>query len=348
MKKTADVSNIKSKGNTIIENLLIDIKQLPNDPLFEKTYGIKTLPLSEVAKIEMNIKLPVQYVNAIRRGIDESVGYSLNIEMFDFSKSTDVFIIYQLLHLTIANLSIKQFECGSEFELDVENKTDERIRIMSRDIKLKGTKTPIDICNPNITIAVLNPGKRLKIPSIKVISGLGKDNARFQPFHSVGYIPNLPQIKNHIERPKVVDGVSDKEQIRLVDSSGFKESSFLVKATEYKLCLTMSAIANKSECVMILKRIIKSIIDRLEYSLTKIETEQCEIKNDELHLVLFNETSTIGELIVRSIEVKKAVYFNNIQGDKLIINLIGSNVKSTLIKCINTIITNYNIIIAEI
>ena len=79
-----------------------------------------------------------------------------------------------------------------------------------------------------------------------------------------------------------------------------------------------------------------------------MHTEQCEIKNDELNLVLFNETSTIGELIVRSIEAKKAVYYNNIQGDKLIINLIGSNIKSTLIKCINTIMSNFNIIIAEI
>ncbi len=342
------MKNIRQKGNSIVEKLNITVNPIPNDPLFERVYGVKSLPLSEHAAIEMDIKLPVQYANAIRRMSDESIGYSLNIESFDFNKSDDVFIIYQLLQLTIANVSIKSFECANEYELDVENKTDIRMKILTKDIKLKGTKTSIDICNPNIMIAVLNPGKRLKINSIKVIPGIGLDDARFKPFHSIALIPDLPQVPNHINIPEVIDGITDKKQIKLVDSNGFVQSSLLVRATKYKVKMIMSAIDNKSSCILILKRSSKSIISRLEYAMEKIDTEQCEEKNGELNLVLFNESSTIGELLINDIPVSKATHSKNIQNDKLIVNLVGENLKAALTKHITTIIANFNTIMEEI
>ena len=153
-------------------------------------YGINNpkdlLPKSKWYELEFNLKNTYSgFANGIRRALTEE----LPVLCLDFKEESletdDEFILHDLLIKNMNLIPINQ-EIKSDLNcsISIRNMTNEIIDIKASDIKNAEKIIP----DPNIVLIRLRPGKYLKIKSIFINKGYGKDNmAKFSLLNNIRY-----------------------------------------------------------------------------------------------------------------------------------------------------------------
>ncbi len=128
------------------------------------------------------------FANAIRRTlISELPVKCLTFDEADL-KTNDDFILSDVVMKNINLVPIMQnYEGKNTISINVQNKTNDIIDVLSNDIKVNGANLVLD---PNIVIIRLRPGKSLQINKLTIIEGYSKDNAaKFSLLDNVKYLP---------------------------------------------------------------------------------------------------------------------------------------------------------------
>ncbi len=362
-----DVKKIKLKTK-------IDIYKIAGKDV-EELYNIKQLPLSR-ARIYIDFTgVNTAIVNAIRRGMDETSSIRLNISEYG-DLTNDEFILEQWERSIIDSIPIKQniqHADGIQLKLDITNDTDDILVVHSGDlIALEGLKRGEVLFNPNIIIAKLRPQRRIFIKRINIITGFGRDDAKFNIFNKAAMNPT--DLEMHVDvhkRPNrdaeddlgLFASVDPKLQIIIADSSGFKESSLITNPRNFTFSAAVNAVENEQDVIWIFKKVCSNIIRRLSeamklldgenYSFIELESgvsgSLTQISNIEFEFYILNETSTLGELIKTHVfdKVKSLTY--STANSRLTFKIINDkDVKMLLKQSIEMNIKTFIVIEAQI
>lgn len=280
------------------------------------------LPLAP-ARLELELTgVPTAVVNAIRRTLlDEMPGRRLTFDNdgFEVTETTDPFMSdrdfvrgrIQGIRLTpqIPENAVRDLK----FALDVKNETASPITIYSGDLLQTNGTVPFPLFNPTYEIAFLQQGRTLQIRDIRIEEGTGRQNALFSPVVRAAARPlDVPEVDTRRGEDK-----SHTENLEILDSSGFTQSSLEADPRHHLLTAWVPAVPAKAAVtVALLLDACSTIVNRLRYVLRVLsEKEEQHGANSyylqtpvtagtQGQLVVGEETDTIGNLL------KKCIYID--------------------------------------
>lgn len=266
--------------------------------------------------------------NAFRRTLSAEINVkALNADLESF-ETNDPFILNdftietRLRHIPI----LQSISTDSRYKLEVVNNTEAPMNVKSGMIEVvKGpAKLPF---NSNFTLAVLQPGKTLKLPNIYVDTGYGYEFAGYNICSVVSAIP-LDIVPIDLE-------TCEGTPAAIADPHQFK-FSFVSNGT--------------IEPIELLKNCCTNIVERLKFVeeiLPSIETTE-----DLSILVIAGESDTIGNMLTREIielypDIKYVTYSTNSVIRKMTFKLrtndepdkVIQNAINTLIKKISSMLS---------
>jgi hypothetical protein len=152
----------------------------------------KLLNYGSTFKAEMVLKKSwTEFANSIRRTLSDEIPIKTIWFELESIKSNDTFIVSDKIRIAIKSIPIKQKmdHGGIKVSLNVKNKTNQVIPVMSSDLVITDKKgNPIKICSQNIKIDVLRPNKSLILTNAYIKIGMGMDDGgAFSPTQAPEY-----------------------------------------------------------------------------------------------------------------------------------------------------------------
>ncbi len=187
-----------------VENITVDELNFAKDksPLLKQCLDLvpdllKFLPVKPKYVVRFELKeTNADMANAIRRCIlNETPTMSLDYNEYKDADISDPYILSDFLKKQIDLIPISQDVNYDDYEieLDVENKSDEIIKVMTKDFNIKKNKKNVDVVNimsPLIILCSLRPGEYLRIKNFKIKKGIGRtDGASFSRVSNILYSP---------------------------------------------------------------------------------------------------------------------------------------------------------------
>lgn len=270
------VKNIKKEDQEIPKFFIDKCKELGVDKFIPIPYKSLTW--------ELHNTYP-EVANAFRRCINSELPtliMDFDLKDIDFD---DVFLMALEIQKRINLIPIRQIS-GMNFSVDVYNNTNDPIKVMSSDIKQNGKSTE-ELFSQSFIIAILNPRRYLKINNIKTKSGAQyKDGAAYSYPERVQY--ECIDLNVHGD---------DKVPSSLhVEQTSFRLS---IQKQQYELPTTIIKRAAK-EIEQKLDKIYDVINNWGNTRSTKIEIKK---EDDVTNYKIYDETYTVGQLIVRFINI---------------------------------------------
>lgn len=234
----------------------------------------------------------VDLANAIRRCLtDEIEVYSMTFDEYELDKVeiTDPYILGDFLRKQIEltpiiqdSKEIEQQDDSWEISLAKENNTDEIIDVMTNDLSVYYDKKKVELENfvrTNIVLCRLRPQEQIKISNIKVVRGIGRDDAgKFNMLSNITY--------------KILDHDPLVEE----KSSSSGKSSMVSNPTHF--FISYSTHRNIRKPLKIMIKCCDNLINRLELVLKDMKN----IKNsDDYYLSDLLELETTG--IIKKINI---------------------------------------------
>jgi len=314
--------NHPSAGAEITEALEAVVKSsAPAGQQPRATKGFR-LPLAK-EKVSLELSgVPTAVANALRRAVkDEIRGHCLTFDHdgFDREASTDPFMEDDFVRTRIRMIPLspqipETLVKNLRFALYAANPTDRVMHVYSGDLCVTaGSLTAEPLFNPTHEIAVLQPGRTLRITDIRLAEGYGTQDAAFV----VGV--------RAVSRPLDLDEAPREETHvcggKAVEQSGFLESSLVSNPRRHRVCVTFPAVPSGGRvsltvlvdtCDAIMRR-LRFIQQVLEAAQTRAAAESSASRAAAYFLVtpdgfrtkgvlsVRNETDTIGHLLARSI-----------------------------------------------
>ena len=281
--------------------------------------GLERLPLM-MADVEIEIKgVPVAVVNALRRvAIDEMLGHALYLPLEDSTTpnpTTEKFMLHEYIGRQVGHLPLR-YHIPTEvvdklrLQLDKTNKGTKPLNVYAGDLEIVAGEMPEPLFNPTTRLGSIEPGKRLVLRDIRIETGYGRDDSKFQVARRGAY--------RHLDIPQYTDEEMRQKGGAAVDESGYKVSCMVADPRHHVLTACLPAVpADPTEvhtvftdaCVAIKDRLrlIKTAIERhgetasersaqrgIQYTVVQLGDERYEAL-----LQVPNETHTIGELLRR-------------------------------------------------
>jgi DNA-directed RNA polymerase subunit L len=290
-----------------IERKEINVEELTGDV-------IKKLPLAN-SYVKIEIKgIPTSYINAIRRvAMDELTGYALNANTESDWNSTEELMIPEFVAQRISLVPLKPniSDIGNiKYELFAENKTTEIMSVYTKDLKLVSGKITEPIFNPTVKLCILNPGKKIYIKNITIITGKGKNNSMFQRV-KCGTYKHLDI--EEFSKEQIIGNIENNKEY--ANYSGYKVSSMVSNPRHHVFkCIVNATNNNPEEIRLLFIDVCDNVKRRLKYILSHIEVNNTDhsqsieynvfTTNNGIYegvLEISNETYTIGELLKRTI-----------------------------------------------
>jgi DNA-directed RNA polymerase subunit L len=273
-------------------------------------FKLNALPLA-LTRFEADINnVPTEVVSAIRRVlIDEIPNNTLRVPLGGFKTMTDVpdvdvFMLPQFVNNCIAMIRIRRQIPESiiqdvRFKLDVRNTGFSPLKIYSGDLVVSAGVLDIPIFNPTSLIAIIQPGKRLLITDIQIVTGIGRDDGLFNVACQAAF--------THTDLEEYTD-----EEIRkgeMADYSGYKLQSTVADPRQHRLFAVIPATSsNSNEIYVLLTDVCSNIVDRVHRLLITLKESSKEITfttvmldsgMSEGTLQIAGESHTIGALLRR-------------------------------------------------
>lgn len=355
-RKTGDAKAL----NFIAEIHEINKKDFPE--LYE-IFKLDRLPLPG-AEFSFEVKnVPTAFANGIRRVLtDELSSYRLGIDeltFIDYDKHTEVYCTYSMLLQSISNIRIKYNISPTEaskmrLKLSITNTSQFNIPVYSGDLQVTNGDAKLLMCNPNIQLAIVTPGKSIFVDNIKLIKDTGKNSGFNTVGCQVSAIPlDLPEYKK--EEYTSATG-------KAANLACYIPQSTVVNPRHHKI----SGIFNCIESIGDIKTIICDSFDNIVKRLQKIEvaisdesTKTVDVVYDEksisdesntyeASLVVTGETHTIAVLITKYVfdnnpKIEEVNYM--IENDTVYFTIKSSkNIKSQLLISIKKIINDFKLV----
>jgi hypothetical protein len=214
-------------------------------------FGIDQLPLLN-ADVAIEVKgASIALINAIRRTVtDEMAGHCLSVppaggdaaagEGYSIAESTDKFMISQFVSKRIALMPLRpaippEVVDALRLDLDVTNAGPVVRTVYSADLKIvAGPKLHEPLFNPTFELASLQPGKRLVVRGIRIVSGFARDgDAAFQVAARAAYsFLDIPQ--HDVKETHTPGGGA-------ADLSGYKVSCLVAAPRHFRLTAVVPA-----------------------------------------------------------------------------------------------------------
>ncbi len=282
-------------------------------------FHLERLPLM-VADVTIEIKgVPVAVVNALRRvAIDEMPGRALHLplEGFDTEQSTEKFMLHEYIGRQIGLLPLRyhipvEVVDKLRLGLDVTNRGTKPLNVYAGDFEITGGEMPEPLFNPTTRLGFIEPGKRLVLRDVRIETGYGRDDGKFQVARNGAY--------SHLDLPQHTDAEMRLKGGVAVDKSGYKVSCMVANPRHHRLTASIPAVpADTTEARAVFVDACVVIKDRLRLIKTAVERYgEAAMERDAVHrkiqytvvqlgdgryealLQVPNETHTIGELLRR-------------------------------------------------
>lgn len=310
----------------MVEVVKIDIARrelLARDvPKLKEIFDIDKLPMA-TARVAMEMKgIPTAMVNAFRRTLtDEMIGHTLQIsdDGWNTQETTELFMLPHFVGMRISSIRLK-CQIPSEtirtlkLGLDMVNASGAPLSVYAGDLVVKEGNMKETLFNPTYRIAVIQPGKRMVIDEIKIVTGVGKDNGLFNVTCCAAF--------RHLDLEEYTDDEIRQKDGVASNSSGYKQSSLISNPKHHLLTFDVPATGKDyvNDVFTLLKDCIITIRDRLQSILNAIDKSEGGDKDvsgsihksgiqhtciklesglNESVLSVPNETYTIGELLRR-------------------------------------------------
>lgn len=262
------MSTKPSVKNIKVVSLAPEVK----DPEIKKL--LPTVVYPEDVSMELH-DVNVAVANGLRRVVlSEIPVYALTFDYGDF-RTNNPHTLNDYTRDRIKNIPVMQnVNPKSIFRLNVMNTNEAPMRVKSHEIEMVGKgKLPF---NETFDLAMLNPGRFLSIDKIYIQRGYGYTHGGFAVASGVTCIPidQQPYDVNTLEG--VQSGVSDPRV--------------------HRLAFTLNGTISHGE---VMRLACDEMIRRLDYA-SKAVTSVYN-SEDTYHLVLPNETHTIGNILVKGI-----------------------------------------------
>ena len=209
---------------------------VPDMTEIEELFGCK-LPLCTAnATVELR-GVPTAVVNALRRVIiDEITGYALQVDGFRTDRTSELFMLPQMVIPRIELMPLWQRAAASlvgtlRLELNVENVSAAPRIVYAGDLRVAGGTLATPFFNPTFELAVLQPGKTLVIEDITVAAGRG---------HAMFHVACRAAFR-HLDLAQHPDAAVRLESGAAADQSGYIESSLVSDPRHHELRFTLPA-----------------------------------------------------------------------------------------------------------
>jgi DNA-directed RNA polymerase subunit L len=233
-----------AKSRASVERFSVSRYELTAEkaPELMAMFGIARLPLAE-AQVELELKgVSTAVVNALRRTVcDEMLGYCLQVAPTpeDAVLTTEQFMLPQFYNQRISLIPLRpqippEVVSSLELGLDVTNRGTADMSVYAGDLEVVGTGALSEpLFNPTFRIAVLQPGRRLVIRSVKIAAGYGRDNAAFMVARRTAH--------RHLDLPEHPRKETHEQGGAAVDLSGYKDSCLVSDPRHHVLRATLPA-----------------------------------------------------------------------------------------------------------
>lgn len=292
-------------------------------------FHLERLPLAP-ARVEVEIEgVPTAVVNALRRTVlDEMPGRALQVppDGFDTEATTEEFMLPQFVSGRIAFIPLRpqvplETVRHLRLELDATNTGAVCRDVYAGDLTVVGGSMPEPLFNPTFKLATLQPGKRLVIRGIQIVTGYGRDFAAFNVTHRAAHrhldVAQHPREATHLPGDPA-EGAAPAAGARgsAVDLSGYTASCLVSNPRHHVVSAVVAATPpDPSEARSVFVDGCSNIIERLRLVATTVESDadapagrgatyavvQLEGGLAEGVLQVPGETDTIGELLRRAV-----------------------------------------------
>ena len=218
----------------------------------------------------------------------------------------DVYMLPQFVNNCIAMIRIRRqipedIIRDVRFKLDVKNTGSSPLKIYSGDLAVSAGTLKIPLFNPTSLIAIIQPGKRLLITDIQIITGTGRENGLFNVACQAAF--------SHTDLEEYTD-----DEIRrgeMADYSGYKLQSTEADPRQHQLFAIIPATSsNSNEIYVLLTDVCSNIIERVHRIMVVSKESSKEVTFttvvldsgvSEGTLQIAGESHTIGALLRRII-----------------------------------------------
>jgi DNA-directed RNA polymerase subunit L len=219
-------------------------------PELRELFGLDRLP---IAQTDVTVELggvPTAVVNALRRTlVDEMPGYALAAgdaaeTRAAYAETTDVYMLPEFCEGRINSIPLVQ-QLAPElvrdlrFDIDVENQTQAPIVVRSGDMRAVAGRLGRPIFNPTFVIAEVQPGKRFAVRGIRVVRGLGRENAMFNVARRAAYA--------HLDLPEHPRAETHGPAAARADESGYAVSCLVADPRRHRLRFTLAATSESPD-----------------------------------------------------------------------------------------------------
>ena len=270
-------SDLQRKSSGIFGKItnfsIIDITPRIKDPEIQKLMPT-TLKKYSVAFELVGVNVAI--ANGIRRVlVSELPAKAMTFDYSEFS-TTDRYVLNDFVQKRIRNIPIMQsVTAATEFKLHVKNSTANNMVVKAADIRHVDGRTPT-IFNTTFDLAVLQPNTEITINRIYIAEDLGYNDACHTLAFNVACVPlDVNMYNQYNTKPdQIHSGISDPRHHRITfNTNGTMDPKKIVS----EACL--------------------NIIARL----SSISAAQIESVADQHTLTIAGESSTIGNLLMKSI-----------------------------------------------
>ena len=273
---------------------------------------------------------PVSYANAYRRVLNDEMEVKclyipnklrsakqtpdqIDLEDgFDVEETTEQLMTEQHITIQIESIKLRPFLPDSVtdnlcFELDVHNPTPACRVIYSKDLRVLRGNLKSAIMNGTIPLAILQPGKKLKIRKITIRKNKGYIDGKYR----LGIATRIKPLTEEYDRPNVKSTELSIDKRHMAAMSGFKHSSTTTLFYDYLVEAQFASCLDEKDVIICLQEATQSILSRMKYIKKFIinnEISTLDIflttvldKYYKIELKLYNETSTVIYLLSHTI-----------------------------------------------
>lgn len=327
-------------------------------PIIKEMYGIDELPLKRASVRFAVNNVSTAVANSIRRVLlDEIRHYMLQITNDDIVINTtyDNYISYEYVNGRLAGIPIKlsldpEIAENVYFSISAENRTEDNVDILSGSMKIhttNGYKLKKPIFNPSFQVASLRPGHTLNLTKIKIVRGMGMENANFQC------------VSNAVSRPTDLETYTYeeiKDDHKIQRHSKYKQSCLVADPCMHEVLFNVKAVYDKDDINILIEDTFKNLVERFRMLLndTDLEKHVTPISDEYSQLKLeLEETVTISHVLMKCIydltlnQVKEVKYVMDITSGVILFTLIDRDPLKLYTEGINYAITIYNQLLAS-
>lgn len=272
--------------------------------------GLRGLPLArERFSLELG-GVHVAVANSLRRALIEMPGRALKCPALtlqptsdDHMSSLERFVEERIELLPLIPHVPASVAERLEFALDVANDGAEVRTVYSGDLVASGVKKPPALFNPTTPLAVLQPGRSIRITGIRVAEGRGG------AYQRVGRAASVPL---DLERHPAAETHTPHGKHRT--ESGYVESPFVANPRRFRVAGDLAAVAAAAggkdpaqNARAVVADACAHVVDRLKSIRADIADDKGLLESVQLDrmvkttLTVAGENETVGELLARTV-----------------------------------------------